>query len=266
MDLDTQAIKVLIVDDEKKACINLQNLLAEFIDADVNVVGIANSTKEAEAQIALHNPDAVFLDIHMPNENAFHFLDRIAPFNFEVIFVTAYDEYAVRAFKLNAIDYILKPISIKELAAAVQKLKERLKYKTLLSASELSFAEVSGQVANKLKPTRITLRGINKIEVVDFRDIYFLEAQSSYSKILFTRNNKVREMTMSNPLSDYEEILPMNIFYRIHRSYLVNCSHITSVVNDESKIVIEPDFILPVSRRRFGALIDFLKTNDFYNE
>ena len=265
MSIDPKPIKVLIVDDEKKACANLKNLLTEFIDSEINIAGVAYNTRDAEEQIAFHNPDAVFLDIHMPHENAFHFLDRIAPFSFEVIFVTAYDEYAIKAFKLNAIDYILKPISINELKMAVLKLKERLRYNRMLSDHGTSFSELSNQLVNKSKPAKITLRGINKIEVVDFRDIYFIEAQSSYSKILFAKNDTIKEMTMSCPLSDYEEILPANVFFRAHRSYLVNCQHIVEVTGDDNHIVMKPDINLPVSRRRLSALLEFIKNSD-YNE
>src|ERR1700689_5825299 len=125
MPSDNALLNVLIVDDEMEACDNLKNILMEYVDKEINIAGIANNTREAEAQINNFLPDAVFLDIEMPNENAFHFLSRISPFGFEVIFVTAYDEYAIKAFKLNAVDYILKPISIAELTAAVQKLKEK---------------------------------------------------------------------------------------------------------------------------------------------
>src|SRR5579872_2150289 len=122
MPLKPKPLKVLIVDDERKACINLRNLLLTYVDKDINIAGIASDTHDAYTQIIKHTPDAVFLDIEMPNENAFHFLERIGPVDFEVVFVTAFDEYAVRAFKLNALDYILKPISVSELRNAHAKL------------------------------------------------------------------------------------------------------------------------------------------------
>src|SRR5579872_4566369 len=98
MPLNKATINVLIVDDEKEACVNLENILKDYVDEGINIVGLAHNAKEAERQINEFAPDAVFLDIEMPNENAFHFLERISPVNFEVIFVTAYDEYAIRAF------------------------------------------------------------------------------------------------------------------------------------------------------------------------
>src|ERR1043165_6987188 len=109
--MDTQpavnALKVLIVDDETEACRNLQNILSKYIDCNIQVAGVAHNTVEAERLVRLHNPDAVFLDIEMPEENAFDFLQRIYPYSFEVIFITAYDEYAIKAFKLHAMDYLL---------------------------------------------------------------------------------------------------------------------------------------------------------------
>lgn len=257
-------VKVLIVDDEKKACTNIINLLSEYVDADIHVCDVAYSTAEAEIAIKKHSPDALFLDIEMPNENAFQFLERIQPFDFEVIFVTAFDEYAIRAFRLNALDYILKPISIIELRNAVVKLTERIKYKKILENS-ISYIELSNQVANKVKQQKITLKDGISIEVVDFKDILFVEAQSSYSRIVFIKSGFIKEMTMSNPLTVYEELLPPEIFYRIHRSYLVNCQHIKKIVSDDSNNVLIGQHTLPIGRRRFISFIEFLKNNKYYN-
>ncbi len=257
-------IKVLIVDDEKKACANLKNILLEFVDPGINIAGIANSTAQAEGLIGTYEPDAIFLDIEMPNENAFHFLERITPFNFEVIFVTAYEEYAVKAFRLNAIDYLLKPISIAELKKAVQKLKDKVRYKKIVDHNNTSYIELADQVTNKVKPHKITLKDINTTEVVDFKDIFFVEAQSSYSRVVFSKGRDVKEMIMSSPLSDYEELLPSDLFFRIHRSYVINCAQIKQITNDGSNQVIMKDNLnIPVSRRRYASLLQFLETHDY---
>ncbi len=264
---DHVPLNVLIVDDEMEACANLQHILNEYVDKDINIVGIANNTRDAEAAIAKAAPAAVFLDIEMPNENAFHFLERIAPFNFEVIFVTAYDEYAVKAFKLNAVDYILKPISITELNQAVHKLKEKIRYKSILSENSVSYAEISNQVSNKIKGQKITLKDSNSIEVVEFRNIYFVEAQGSYVRILFLKGSEIKEITLSGSLTDYEELMPADIFYRIHKSYLINCIHVKKILKDEySQVVIRDIYTLPISRRRYAPLLQFLKSNDYYHE
>jgi len=262
---DAVRVNALIVDDEKKAGANLTYMLKEYVDPGINVVGIAKNTEEAEKQIHFHSPDVVFLDIEMPHENAFHFLERITPFNFEVVFITAYDEYAVKAFKLNAIDYILKPISINELKAAVHKLKEKLAYKTLAGGNP-SYLEISNTISGKKQPHSITLKDTNCVEVIDFNDIYFIEAQSSYSKIIFLKDAYAKEMIMSNPLAEYEDMLPADQFYRIHRSYLINCRRIKKIFNDgAAQVRISDDFTVPVSRRRYPFFLEFLKNNHHPN-
>ncbi len=267
MTIETKPVNVLIVDDEKRACTNLKNILIEYVYNRVNIAGIANSTAEAEEQISALRPDAIFLDINMPDENAFQFLQRMKPFTFEVVFVTAYDQHAVKAFRLNAIDYILKPIDIDEIKGAVEKLGQRVNLKRMISEDNISYSDLLNHITNKAKNHKITLKSINHSEVIDFDDIFFIEAQSSYSRVIFLKNGVVKEMVVSNPLSDYEELLPASLYYRIHRSYLVNCAHVTNLVNDEAcNVVLKSEFTLPVSRRRILALRKFLRYNGHYYE
>ncbi len=258
-------IKALIVDDENKACTNLESMLLSYTGPGLEVVGFAHDTIEAEAQIKRLAPDIVFLDIHMPHGNVFTMLEKLSPLSFEVIFVTAFDEYAVKAFRLNALHYILKPISIAELLNAVNKLKEKIGYKRFMAKVAPSFAEINEQVNNKQQSPNITFKGASSVEIVSFRDIFFIEAQSSYSRILFTKDKQVKELTMSNPLSEYEEILPVEMFFRIHKSYLVNCSHIKCVENKDAHfLVLNNDTELPISRRRYGPLLEFLRANKYH--
>jgi two-component system LytT family response regulator len=265
--VNSVSVSVLIVDDENKACANLKNILIEYIDPNINIVGIANSTREADALIARHKPDVIFLDIEMPQENAFRFLERNMPIPYEVVFVTAYDHYAVKAFRLNAVDYILKPISIRELVSAYEKVKSRLVLKSVVSGKDVPYAEIADQVFNKVRPQRITLKNSSGIEWIDFADLFFIEAQSSYSRVVFLKDGTIKEMTMSNPLSEYEEILPEEIFFRVHRSFLVNCKHISAIENsDANQAVSVANYSVPVSRRRFAALVEFLKCNNYGNE
>jgi len=266
MNADAHEIGVVIVDDETGACENLRNLLFEYCGEGINLLGIANNTREAETLVEKVTPDAVFLDIEMPRENAFQFLERISPVTFEVIFVTAYDDYAIRAFKLNAVDYILKPISITELVNATRKLRERVEYKRISVGGAVSYSDMGRQMATKSKLQKLTLKDAGNIEVVDFKNILFLEAHGSYSRVLFLKNDGVREKIMSTSLSDYEDMLPADIFYRIHKSFLINCQHVRNVIRDEvGQVVIHSEYTLPISRRRFGALMEFLKANDYYN-
>lgn len=255
-------LKVLLVDDEQEACNNLQNILLEYIDKDIEIIGSAYNTREAEAKITAFRPDAIFLDIEMANENAFQFLERIQPINFEIIFVTAYDEYAIRAFKLNAVDYILKPISIDELAEAVKKLREKLTLKKLLHQQTSAYGELAEQIIDKKKQHQIILRDKNDLEVVPFKNIIYVKAMGSYSKIFFLKDGQEKNLIMSRSIADYEEMLPGYSFFRAHKSYLINCQYVKRILKDDQlSVLLTSGAILPVSRRRLTEMIQFLKNH-----
>lgn len=258
-------LKVIIVDDEQEACDNIRNILALYPDLSINILDAANDTTTAEAQIKKLDPDAVFLDIDMPNENAFQFLERIYPYNFEIVFVTAYDEFAINAFKLNAVDYVLKPICIDDLLESVQKLRERIEYKLFAKNSEYQIG-VLKQIAKKEPPQKITLKSLNHVEIVDFKDVCYIEGQGSYCKVCFNKAGRGKVIITSSIIAHYEEILPSRLFYRIHKSYLVNCIQIADIVTDDNySIIMKNEDKLPISRRRFTDFINFLRENNFYS-
>ena len=260
-----KGLNVIIVDDEVKSSENIGNMLLKFVDPDINIIGLANNTSTAEQLISKFPPDAIFLDIEMPNENAFHFLDRISPIHFEVIFITAYDKYAIRAIKLNAIDYILKPISIHELQNAITKLKEKIKAKRFISELNTSYEEFPRNANTQSESNKIILKDANHYEILEQNDIFFVEAQRSYSKISFRKNNAISEIVMSHPLAHYEELLPSKLFYRVHKSYLINCQHIDDITLDDNySIVLKNKHEISISRRRYPEFIKFLKENNFH--
>jgi two-component system, LytTR family, response regulator len=253
-------LNVLIVDDEQNACKNLGKLLSGFRNPTLRINGFAYNTKDAERLLSNIATDALFLDIEMPNENAFQFLDRIAPFDFEVVFVTAYSEFAVKAFKLNALDYILKPLSVVEVHNAVRKLQEKIQLKRSFNDLKYEFKELQEQLNNNKQPDKIVLKENREIEIVAFENICFVEAQGSYSKIFFLKKGTLKTMLMSNYIAEYETLFPAQHFFRIHKSYLINVNYIQKIFKDENFYVVVPgEHILPVSRRRYSALLDFLK-------
>lgn len=269
MQTQSSPLTVLLVDDEKEACKNLKNILLEYVDPDIIIKGIAHNTNEAEKMLSDIQPDAVFLDIEMPGEDAFQFLERIGPVNFEIVFVTAYDEYAIKAFKLNAIDYILKPISIAELKNAIVKLKERINYKKLYARqdSKEQLETLSEHFNSRTKPQKIIFKENSSIEIVDFRDILFLEAKGSYSKVYFTKDGVEKNVVMSHSIAEYEDLLPAHHFFRIHKSYLINCNYITRVLKEENLVAVIKDVHhLPIGRRRYSELIDFLRGKSLYKD
>lgn len=261
-----EKINVIIIDDEQEACSNLQNILNEFIEEQINILAFANSTGEAEEKINKLQPDAIFLDIEMANENAFQFLERMQPFQFEIIFVTAYDEYAVRAFKLNAVDYILKPINIAELNEAVKKLSEKLRLKRLLQHQTSDYSDLAQQMNQKKKQHQIILRDKNDLEVVPFKDVLYVKAMGSYAQIVFLKGNTEKSLVMSRSIADYEDMLPSDIFFRAHKSYLVNCQFVKRIIREEQlSVELTNTTVLPVSRRRLSEMILFLKNHNLNN-
>jgi two-component system LytT family response regulator len=264
--MDNRNLSFLIVDDEIEACKNLKNIILEYIDDKCNILGMAHSTKEAEIKIASLKPDVVFLDINMPNENAFQFLERINTFDFEIIFVTAYDHYAVKAFRLNAVDYILKPIHIEDLRKAIEKVRNKVMMDQFMENGGFRYNNLSDHINRKVDNQHLILSDNSCYEVVAFRDIVYLEAMGSYSKIFFLKSGIEKSMLMSQSISDYEEVLPENIFFRVHRSYLLNCSYISKILkNETNEVMLRTKATIPISRRRYSALVGFLSSASFNN-
>jgi two-component system LytT family response regulator len=260
-----KAIRAIIVDDEHEACINLKNIINDYIQIDIDILDFAYSTFEAEEKIKTLNPDAIFLDIEMANENAFQFLERLSQIDFDIIFVTAYDEYAIRAFKLNAVDYILKPINIDELAKAIEKLQQRIKYRKIISNNPQGYQELAQQIRQKTQQQQIILKDNNQYETISFKDICYVKAMGSYSKIFFKKDNAYRSLLMSKAISEYEELFPNDLFFRIHRSYLVNCKFVNTISKEEMIVSLDNKETLPVGRRRFTELLQFLKKYNVAN-
>lgn len=262
MTLPDSMLNILIIDDEIEACENLRSILLNYVAPGINILGFAHDTEEAAQLIQELKPNAVFCDIELPSENALQFLSNIAPFDFQVVFVTAYDEFAIKAFKLNAVDYILKPIDIDELTEAVERLKHKINYKQNAIPDQ---GETFKQIAAMEKYNKITLKTFNQIEVVNFKDIYFIEGKGSYCTVYFNKSGNDRQITISNTIADYEELLPKDMFYRIHKSYLLNCSYIKDIIAaDVYEVLLNSKNRLPVSRRRYGSFIDFLKENQLF--
>lgn len=255
---DTSHLKVIIVDDEIDACRNLQKILIEYVDPAINILGLSNNTIDAEKKILEYNPDVVFLDIEMPNENAFEFLGRISPINFEVIFVTAYDEFALKAFKLNAVDYILKPISIDEVSASLKKAKDRISFKKINELYKVE--DFYKELKNQVKLNKIRLRDNTGFNIVDLKDILYVEAKGSYSNVRFLDEVDIEKSVITtNTLNEYEELFPEDLFFRIHRSFLINCIHVNKIFANHNSVIMKNKAKLPVSRRRITELMEYFK-------
>lgn len=209
-------IRAVIIDDEPKNIRILSKLLEEFCP-NVAIVGDASNPEKAIPLLESEKPDLVFLDIEMPYGNAFDLLDRIRPVNFELIFVTAFSEYSLKAFRYSALDYLLKPVSIEELKEAVRKAEERLEHKNINQQLNNLLHNLS-----RKKPEQQRIAFTDKdgsLVFIEIQDIIRLEAQRGYTYV-HTANRPPILSTKS--IKEYEAILPEDIFYRIHHSHIIN--------------------------------------------
>jgi two-component system LytT family response regulator len=239
-------LKAIIIDDEENGRISLRRKLETYCP-DVEVIAEAGGAEQGIELIDQHNADIVFLDIEMPKLNGFDMLDRLSPFNFHLIFTTAHDHYAIDAIRSNAFDYLLKPVDIEELKRAVAKIV-RLKEKS--SIEVMTFANKTIQ------------RGFNRIIIptmegrlfLDTSIIMHIEAQNNYSIFYFKDQPKI---TVSKTLKEIEEILPVDHFFRIHHSHIINLNFVKKYVKGNGgHIELQDGTLLDVSRRKKD---DFLK-------
>ena len=241
-------LKALIVDDEPKARENLQILLHDFVEG-VEVVGLCENIAEATEAVRLHAPDVVFLDIQLQRETGFDLLTKLKEINFEVIFTTAYTEYAIKAFKFSAIDYLLKPIDIEELKKAVARVEKRVSNNITGRLTQLVQNLKQGSNENY----KIALPTLDGLVFVKISDILYCEASSNYTQI-FTAEEKY---LVSKTLKEYDDLLSDHNFFRIHNSYLININSIKKYVKGEGGyVVLNNDTSLDVSKRKKEAFLN----------
>ena len=249
------ALNTIIVDDEEFARSSLYFLLQENCP-DVNICGIAKSVNEARTLLQSHDIDLIFLDIAMPGENGFSLIPQAQEANATVIFTTAYDQYALKAIKANALDYLLKPIDIDELIAAVEK---AVKHQQLNNAfaRNTSLKNLEEDLKEQKGVNRITLPNGQGYRLVDVDDIIHIEADSNYS--IFHLKN-AEKITVSKVLKDYEEILPEDRFMRIHKSSIVNLKYVKEYNNKNGLVLalLNGENIM-VSRRRASDFFEKMK-------
>jgi two-component system LytT family response regulator len=237
-------IRTVIVDDEPNNVDTLKQLLLKYCPV-VEISGIADSAQSGQVIIHDLQPDLVFLDIEMPYGNAFELLNNITPINFEIIFVTAFDNYAINAIKYSALDYLLKPVNIMELQGAVQKAVDRIKVKNISQKIDTLFYNL-----NTAKPLqhKMALPTLDGLIFVNVKDLVWLEARGSYTFIYLATGQKI---TISRTLKEFEDILPQDNFSRIHQSYIINHHFIKKYVRGRGgSVEMEDGTIIEVSLRK----------------
>jgi len=235
-------IRAVIVDDEKKSRDVLKKLLKE-IDIDVTIIGEGNSVTSGFEVIKHKNPQVVFLDVEMLDGTGFNLLEKFEAIDFNVIFTTAYDKYAVKAFKYSAIDYLLKPISITQLGNAVSEAKKGIDL-TLNYDAQLKVL-INNNKESEHK--RLTIKGATKIDFVKIEDILCCEAAESYCNFIMINGATI---TSSKTLKHFDAILTeYEFFFRANKSHLINLNCVKSFVRAKNLIVLKNDFTVEISRR-----------------
>ncbi len=246
-------IQCLIIDDEKQARNALKDLLQPFA-AELTIVAEADGVSAAVTAIDQCKPDLIFLDINLGDGNGFQVLEKSNWKDCMVIFTTAYDQYAVNAFKLNAVDYLLKPVMIGELQFAVAKVQARISDR--YNAKQLEWLKEMMQ-NGKTQEKKIVLKDNDTIYFVKVADIIRCQAEGTYTEFYIAPSQKI---TVSRSLKEYEDLLLPFGFIRVHHSHVVNKDKIQKFIkSDGGSLLLEGNQTVPVSQRRKSIVLSELK-------
>jgi len=241
-------MKALLVDDEEDARSTMRSFLRNYC-TDIEIIGEANSVEDGFMKIRTLDPDLVFLDIQMEDGTGFDLLEKFRTIDFAVIFTTAFDAFAIKAFRFSAIDYLLKPIDPDELIDAVRKARKK-------------FPQRAGQIDDLLKykkgesPDRITISSTEGLTLVQLDDIIRLESDSNYTHFFLKSGEKI---TVPKSLKEYEEILPPDRFFRTHQSFIVNLKYVKKYIKEDGGYALMEDGSqVWIARRRKDDFITVL--------
>ncbi len=246
-------LKALIIEDEYDSRENLKNFLSKYCE-NVNVIGEAESIEQGKdlLQSDTINPDVVFLDIHLKDGLSFQLLDNLKEIDFEIIFATAYNHFAIKAFNYSAVGYLLKPINPEELVATVSRMR---KGRPQFMKKRLDV--LSQHFKNPNTFEKMSISAVDGIHFINIKDIVRCAGEDNYTHIFLSNKQKI---IVSKTIKEYEKLLqPMN-FYRVHKSHLVNLNYISKFVKGEGGyLIMEDGMQIEVSRRRKAAFMEQLK-------
>ena len=241
-------LKAAIVDDEADALGVLQASLARYCP-EIGTIVSFNDANTALQSIPSLGIDLLFLDIDMPGMNGFELLQKLMPVNFGVIFATAHNEFALKAFKFNAIDYLLKPIDRNELSEAVKRVQE----KAVLNSDQVESAEMHMK-GNDLK--KIAISSQQGVSFIDLDHIVYGEADSNYTTLVLTDKKRI---VISKTLKELQDLLEGSSFMRIHRQYLINLNHVQHLDRSRSTLTMIDKKELPISRQQKDNFLELFK-------
>lgn len=248
-------LKTIVVDDEPKVCDTLIALLSMYCAESVQIVGKAHSVQDARDKIQEHRPDLVLLDIKLQDGSGFDLLEQFEAIHFAVVFITSYNEYAIKAFKFSALDYLLKPVEPQELIESINRVIKHRRPESF----EVQFNHFLNQTGDQTKkPKKIILKTVDAIYIVDVKDIIRCEADGSYTNICLQDG---RSILVSKNLKEYELLLKEHGFYRIHRAHLVNVNHFDRLDKREGGVMVMKDqSVVPVANQKKEELLQLIST------
>ena len=249
-------IRVIVIDDVKIIRDAILGLLKEY-SSELSIVAEADSVKSALAQIEKYKPDVLFLDVELKDGTGFDLLKQISVEKYKVVFITAYDHYAVKAFKYSAIDYLLKPIDPEELKTAIDKLKVAISKEAMETKFNSLFANLE---AVPQAPKIIILKTLDIVYSVNVKDIIRCESDNNYTRFYLTDGKKI---LVSVTLKEYEELLSDQGFFRIHQSHLVNLAYFDHLKKQDgaASVVMKDQSSLPLASRKRDAFLKIIEAS-----
>lgn len=244
-------IKAVIIDDE----IGCINNLAYYLDKycpDIKIVARGNDLDDARKIIEKNDFDLAFLDIELFSSNIFSILTEQKNYNFKIVFVTAHERYAISAIKVQAVDYILKPLSKQDIIACYTRLKAQF---TSNDSTQVNTSELKKVISHK----KIVLRQREKVFVINLNDLCYLQAKGAYTIAIFNLNNEYKSVILSKSINKVAEENNVSFLYRVHKSYIVNTERISNIIRNEGlTIKMENNELIPVAKRRVQDFLSFL--------
>ncbi|MEO6904279.1 MAG: LytTR family DNA-binding domain-containing protein [Bacteroidia bacterium] len=251
-------ITAVIIEDECKIREVFKQLLKEFCPTII-LLGEADNISDGYTLILKNKPEVVFLDIEMPGGCGFELLSKFDIIPFETVFVSSYGHYAIRALKMSALDYLLKPVLIEDIIALPAKLQEAIN----LKQNAAKYILLKNNLTSTEREKKLAVSSKKNLELVNISDIKYLHGEGNYTTIFL---NDEKKLLVSKTLKEYESILcsPINDFIRIHKATILNISHIKSLVSgEETYAILNDGKKLEVSRRKKGELMERLRSHPF---
>ena len=248
-------IKAVIIDDELSAQSLLEKTLQRYFPNKFHIVGKCFSVDSGVEAIKEHEPDLVFLDIQMPDKNGFDLFENFSNINFEVIFTTAYNQFAIKAIQRSALDYLLKPINHVDLADAIRRFESKQQGTSAQKKLALLLENLN---VNDQNVSKIAFPTVDGFELVHSNQILYCRAESNYCCI---KNINGSTKTASKTLKFVEEILPENVFIRIHKSYVINLNYVVRYHKADKEVELTNGEKLPVSFRKEEEFINAILQN-----